>query len=199
MKHSFKVFYDFTCPFSYIGKGIADKLSTEFDIEAEWLPKVIRPEVPAGGENIYKLFKTCELEEMFSHLNETGSQYGISFKQPDFMPNASMALSAGEYAKEKGHFDELQGRIFQAFFTEGKDIGNIDIVLNIVEEAGFNKEEFITKFRDGYYENHLNAAEEKSKEYKVDTTPTFIIDEEHILAGDKDIEEFRALLLRLGR
>lgn len=50
------VFSDYACPFCYVGKGIIDELKKEFEIEDEWMPFELHPEIPQEGKKVSELF-----------------------------------------------------------------------------------------------------------------------------------------------
>lgn len=95
---------------------------------------------------------------MFANINNIGNKYGVSFAGADLMPNTHMALLATEYAKGKGKFHEFHSKVFYEYFTEGKNIGDIEVLRSIAKIIGLDSNEMITKAQDGIYENKLNEA-----------------------------------------
>lgn len=194
MQNKILIFSDYTWPFCYVGKGIVDELKKEFDIDDEWIPFEIHPEVPAEGKKVSELFPGASVESMFANINSMGNKYGIKFSGADFMANTHKALLASEYAKEKGKFHVFHDKLFLEYFYEGKDIGNVELLKSIAESIGLDKEEMIKKIEDGSYESNLKEAKKLAIQYKVNSTPTFIINDKHTIVGAQSIESFKKIL-----
>lgn len=194
MKHKFVIFSDYVWPYCYIGKGIVDKLKKEFDIDDEWLPFEIHTETPTNGMAIGNLFPPSSLESMFRNLKLMGEKYGIEFNIINILSNTHLSLAAGEYAKEMGKFHEYNQEIFNAYFSKGRDIGDINVILSIAESIGLNSMELQRKLSDGQYDGILRNTTEEAKRSRINSTPTFIIDDKYIIVGAQPIEKFRDVL-----
>lgn len=196
MNHKILIFSDYAWPFCYVGKGIVDELKKEFNIEDDWLPFELHPEVPKEGKKVSEFFLGVSVKDMFANINYTGNKYGVSFSGADLMSNTHMALIATEYAKEKGKFHEFHDKVFYAYFTEGKNIGDIEILTNIAKSIGLDADEMIKIIEDGYYVNKLNEAKNLAKQYEVNSTPTFIINNKYVIVGAQPIDSFKEALLK---
>lgn len=199
MKHRFAIFSDYIWPFCYIGKGIVDKLKEEFGIEDEWMPLEIHPETPKGGVEISKRFPASTLEGMFFNLRNMGKTYGIEFNEHGILSNSHYSLAAGEFAKENGRIHEYNAEIFSAYFSKGKEIGDLDIVSKICEHIGLNKDELAKRLNEGYYDKMLNDIQNEAHIYDINSTPTFIIDDKYVIVGAQPIEVFREALLNIEK
>ncbi len=144
---------------------------------------------------ISEFFSGMPMEGMFVNLNEMGKNYGLIFNGADFIANTHLSLLASEYAKNKGKFHEFHDNLFRLYFTDGKDIGDIEILKAVAESIGLNKDEMVKEITDGTYESNLEAAKNLAKQYEVDSTPTFIINNKHSIVGAQSIESFKKLLL----
>lgn len=194
MTNKILIFSDYAWPFCYVGKGIVDELKKEYEIDDEWIPFELHPEVPTKGKKVSELFPGMSVESMFANLNSLGNKYGVSFSGVDFISNTHLALLTSEYAKEKGKFHEYHDKLFFIYFNEGKDIGDIELLKSIAESIGLDKEEMVKKIEDGTYENNLVEAKNLAIQYEVKSTPTFIINNKYAIVGAQSIESFRKLL-----
>ena len=199
MKHKFVVYSDYIWPFCYIGKGIVDQLKKEFDIEDELMPLEIHPETPEEGKLVSKAFPGANIEKMFASLRSVGKLYDIDFIGNELLSNSHLALAAGEYAKEKGKFEEFHEKIFHAYFNERKDIGDIKVLSNIAEGLGLNQEEMLKKLEAGAYDNMLNNTQATAHQHSIRSTPTFIIDDKYTIVGAQSIEAFKETLLKIEK
>lgn len=128
---------------------------------------------------------------MFNGINSIGNKYGIKFSGADLVSNTHLALLATEYAKENGKFHEFHDKLYYVYFYEGKNIGDIELLKSIAEEVGLNKDEMQEKIQNGSYENKLTESKNLAKEYGVDSTPTFIINNKAAIVGVQSLESFK--------
>lgn len=188
------IFSDYAWPFCYVGKGIVDELKKEFEIDDEWIPFELHPEVPQEGEKVSELFPGMSVDDMFRSLNNMSNKYGIKFSGADLISNTHLALLASEYAKEKGKFHEFHDKLFYTYFTLGKNIGDVDLLKSIADSIGLNKDEMMKKLEDGSYEKSLAEAKKSATQYEVNSTPAFIINDKYAIVGAQSIESFKNVL-----
>lgn len=146
-----------------------------------------------------KKFPGPSLNKMISNLKAAGKLYGIEFNEFTILSNSHLALAAGEYAKEKGKFNELHKELFRAYFTLGKDIGDINILSSIVKDNGVDDEELLKRFKSKYYDNKMSEVQQMAYEYKINSTPTFIVDGKYAIVGAQGVDYFREALLKIGK
>jgi predicted DsbA family dithiol-disulfide isomerase len=169
-------------------------LKKEFDIKDEWVSLEIHPDTPKEGVSLNERFGSEGLRRMAWTLNVSGAPYGIEFGGMKLLSNSRMALEASEFAKDNGRFDDFHEKIFHAYFTEGKDIGELDTILDIAAGAGLDSKGLKAALEEGRYSNRLNEASLDAHEHDIDSTPTFVINDEHIITGARPIEIFRRTL-----
>lgn len=156
MSIKIKIFSDYIWPFCYVGKGVVDKLESEYDLDVEWLGLEIHPETPSRGESLNKKFSRSNLDSMLKNLNHSGSPYGINFGRLERMPNSHNALEAAEFARFHGKLKEYHSSLMDAYFRDSKDIGNLEILGDLGKNLGLNKEELIDAIKNRNYETILN-------------------------------------------
>jgi predicted DsbA family dithiol-disulfide isomerase len=144
-------------------------------------------------------FPGTSMDRMFDNLGRMGKPYGIKFIKNNILSNSFMSLTAGEYAREKGKFHEFHEKIFKAYFTEEKDIGRIEVIIDIAEECGLNKEELVKSLNEGMYNNVIRDTQEKAHTYGINSAPTFIIDDRIAIVGAQPLEAFREALLNIEK
>ena len=111
--------------------GLVDRLKQEFDLQVEWLGFEIHPETPPEGMPLMKMFPRADVESMTKRLNSMGAPFGLNFRKIVNISNSRLSLEAGEFAREQGRFEQFHHAVFQAYFSQGRDIGNIDVLKQI--------------------------------------------------------------------
>lgn len=188
------IFSDYAWPFCYIGKGIAEKLAQEFPLEITWMGYELRPERPPHGELLSKIMPGADVAQVYARFNQTGAPYGLEFNPVDFIPNTRLALMATEYAKDLGKFEEFHNRVFKAYFTEGQDIGKVEVLLALLDELGILPEQGAAAIENAEYARRLAENRAVGAPYHVVGLPTFIIEGKDKIVGAQTYEMFKGRL-----
>jgi predicted DsbA family dithiol-disulfide isomerase len=177
--------------------GLVDKLKQEFDLTVEWLPFEIHPETPPNGMPLVKMFPRADVESMTRRLNSMGAPFGLAFRKIVNISNSRLSLEAGEFAKEHGRFDEFHNDIFKAYFSQGKDIGNVAVLKQIGKDAGLDAIALGKALETGKYRQVREEAKEEAAHLGITAAPTFIFNGKDRIVGAQSPEVFRELLKTL--
>jgi predicted DsbA family dithiol-disulfide isomerase len=91
-------------------------------------------------------------------------------------PHTHLAFEGYQYAREHGRGNEYNDRVLEAFFVEGKDIGQIDVLTRLAGEVGLNEKELEEALRNRKYrEAHRRALRHAYEEAGVTGVPMFVI------------------------
>ena len=83
---------------------------------------------------------------------------------------------------------------FMRYFTEGLDIGNLDVIADVAKKSGLDEKETLSAVRDGRYASRLNEARKEGELIGLTGVPLFIIENKYQITGAQPIETFRNLL-----
>src|SRR5579885_1724164 len=123
---------------------------------------------------------------------------GVPIKLPTVspQPHSHLALEGYQYAKEHGKGNQYNRRILRAFFMEGEDIGNLDVLTNLAGELGLSESEFHQALQTRRYrEAHRQALRHAYEEAGVTGVPMFVIGDE-VLTGLQDAATLEAAIER---
>jgi predicted DsbA family dithiol-disulfide isomerase len=207
MNLAIDVISDVICPWCYIGKRRLEKAVAAFGgpVRVGWLPFQMNPAMPKEGisrrEYRTKKFGTWERsQELDAKLVAVGQEEGIqfAFDRIERTPNTLDAHRMIWLADKEGVQDAVVDALFRAYFTEGRDIGNREALLDVVAEAGLDwgKAEAVLHSNDGL--EAIKEAGELSRQHHVDSVPFFIFNSTLTLSGaqqpDAFLEAFRQTL-----
>ena len=174
--------------------GLVDKLKQEFDLSVEWLAFEIHPDTPQAGMLLSTMFPQLDTQNMFRHLRDMAASYGITFADIVLVSNSRMSLEASEFAKEQGKFDQFHSALFQAYFSQGMDIGNIEVLTQIGHESGLDRDALAQVLQTGKYLPRIENMRKEAARLGVTAAPTFIIEDRDRIVGAQPIEVFRKKL-----
>ena len=174
--------------------GLVDKLKQEFDLSVEWLGFEIHPDTPQEGMPLSTMFPQLDAQNMFRHLRDMAAPYGIAFLDISLISNSRMSLEASEFAKEQGMFDQFHRALFQAYFSQGMDIGNLEVLAQIGHESGLDRDALTKALQTGKYRPTLENMRKEATRLGVTAAPTFIIEDRDRIVGAQPIDVFRKKL-----
>jgi predicted DsbA family dithiol-disulfide isomerase len=187
------VFSDYICPFCYIGDLRLDRLREHFDLKINWMLLEIHPETPAAGMPVSDLgYSDDRWRLMMDNLVRLAAEEGVSLRQPAFSANSHQALLLAESAKQAGAevFYALHRRLFEAYFVEGRNIGDPAVLRDLAAACGMPRERVEQAWTDSHYEDTLRQNLAAAGRYGVRATPTIFFSEQHRLDGAVPYERF---------
>ncbi len=165
------VYYDYICPFCYLGTKRILGLSKEFNLTIDWKGIEIHPEFPPQGK---KRTKTLKSKSFAETIREMAKEDNIEIKLPGYATNSRLSLEASEFAKIKGKFLEFHIGVYEAYFLEGRNIGDIEIVLDIGEKAGLHRSDLVECFNKRTMFDNIEANKKEAEDNIILGVPTFI-------------------------
>ncbi|MCR8978291.1 DsbA family protein [Brevibacillus laterosporus] len=85
----------------------------------------------------------------------------------------------------------------RAYFEEGLDIGNIEVILQIADIFGLDKHEVEEKLQSGRMAIYLQSDYELAEHYEVKAVPFFVINHSLIVTGAQTIPTFLQALKKV--
>lgn len=182
MKVKVIAYSDNICPFCYIGALRFEKLKQEVDFDIEWRGFEIHPEVPKEGIPLNIVFQSLDLNKGIEYMENLGKDVGLIIRCT-MLCNSHLSLKANEFAKKHGMFKEFHLAIFKAYFEENRNIGKVDVILDIAEIVGLNKQKLEEYLQSDEAENILKENSRFAFEHGITGVPTFIIGDSFIVGA----------------
>ncbi len=185
---------DYICPFCYIGYHRISKMQKKYDFELEWRPFEIHPETPKKGVSLSKLPIPREyLEMVMANVMQLAKEDGLTFKLSDKLPNSRLALFISEFARKKGKYDEFHELVLEKYWKEGKDIGDLSLLLELAESIELNRDEVLAFIETDEPQNKLKEALMELSKRMINGVPTFIIGN-RMVVGAQSYETFEKVI-----
>ena len=144
------VISDVVCPWCYIGKKRLDAaLAVRPAIKADirWRPYQLDPSIPPEGIDrqdylLRKFGDPQQIVAMHQRIVAQGIEDGIAFNFVgiDRSPNTFDAHRLIRWASEVGLGEDVVENLFDAYFVQGRDIGDHAVLRDIAEHAGMRGE-----------------------------------------------------------
>jgi predicted DsbA family dithiol-disulfide isomerase len=109
-------------------------------------------------------------------------------------PHTHLAFEGYQHAKEHGKGNDYNHRVLEAFFRDGQDIGQIDVLTKLAGEVGLDEKEFGEALRTRKYQQaHQRALRHAFEEAGVTGVPMFVIGD-RVLTGLQDRGTLEAVI-----
>jgi predicted DsbA family dithiol-disulfide isomerase len=189
-----QVIYDYVDPGSYLVRELLQAWvrSLERPPEVEWTPLELR--VP-GSEPLS--LRDPAWAELHRFMAEEAEKAGIPFRIPGSTPWSRKAHELALLAREKGCFDPIQRAIFRAHFNEDRDIGRVDVLLELAADQGLDPGEVRTVLGVDRFHSAVEKSRRRLLDRGVRGVPT-VEAWDGTLEGFTNVESFREFLQGLG-
>ena len=194
-----EVYSDLICPWCYLGYArlaAAKQARPTADITVRWLPFELNPSMPVEGRDRreYMLERFGDLSKFDSaqqQLTQLGESLGLQFNFEAIArsPNTRRAHMLLEKASPSLQ-TPLLDRLFRAYFTEGKDIGNQATLISLAEEVGLSHRDAEQTLSDADCVQQVAYLEQQARDWQISGVPTFIFDRRFAFSGAQPLDVF---------
>jgi predicted DsbA family dithiol-disulfide isomerase len=116
----------------------------------------------------------------------------------DKVPNSRRSLMLSELARERGVFEFLHTRLFDAYWARARDIGAEQVLVEEGTAAGLERGEIIDALQDRRYLDRIESQTRAAIELGAGGVPAWLIDGRLLVPGAQPHEVFARVLERLG-
>jgi len=203
------IFSDPVCPWCYIGKALLDRAleqHPDHPFVVEWQPFQLNPDMPPGGED-----RRAYLEAKFGSKINAARAYAqvevaataagvvIDFEQMPRMPNTLNAHRLIHWAGLEGRQSAAMSALFRAYFRDGRDIGEPEVLAAIGGEIGMDREMVARLLASDADLEPIREREAHARGRGINAVPTFIIADQHALQGAQPTELWGRVIEDINR
>ncbi len=187
------IILDFVCPYCFVGEKILEKALKEKNLKPEFrfLPYELSPEPKPQP-----IVNEAGREYFEKNIVNWAKEENIAIKFPTVSPKPRTALAfEGIYTAEK--YDkgiEYVRAVLEAYWLHNKDIGNVEVLIEIADNLLIPKFEFADSLLSGKFREAHKKLNAEVSEIDFDVVPTFYIDEKQIPNFPRTTEEWLEIL-----
>lgn len=192
-----QIFSDMVCPWCYIGKRRLDRALEQFrgsHTSVEWKAFQLNPELPPQGIDrqsyMRKKFGDANMDEMYERLSALGKEDGIEFhfEKIRLSPNTLAAHRLNWFALQQGKQNEVLEGIFAAYFTQGRDIGDVKTLIEIGREAGLDANNLRQFFSSADGTREVQQDIQLAQDRDITLVPYFIFNRDYWITGADTVD-----------
>ena len=209
-----EIWSDVVCPWCYIGKrrferALAD-VADELDVHVVYRPYQLDPTASPGKsrpvvEAYAKKFGGEErAHQIIDHVSNVAAGEGLEFRMDRALrANTLLAHRVLWLAEQTGHQQRLKERLLQAYFVDGLDVGDPDVLADCAAEIGMARDgvRAFLDSDDGLAE--VRAYFEHANENDITAVPTYVMADPRgraawMIPGAQDSDTFVAVMRRIA-
>ena len=195
---------DPVCPWCMIGKARLDRAleaRPNHPFAIEWHPFQLNPDMPAGGMDRAAYLEAkfggrMEAATVYARIDEAARDSGIEIDWAAIprIPNTLDAHRLIHWAGVEGRQTPVVAALFRAYWKEGRDIGDRDVLADIADEAGMDAAVTRRLLATDADAADIRARDSHARERGVTGVPTFIVANQHVVPGAQPVALWEQLI-----
>lgn len=199
---------DVVCPWCFLGKRRLDaalSLLPEANVTVRWRPFMLDPAIPPDGMDraayLTAKFGAERLASLHDPLIAAGAELNVPFHFDAVTrtPNTLDAHRLIRWAHTAERQHEMAERLFMAYWSEGKDVGDRAILAAEAAAVGLNAAQIAGLLDSGMDVENVRAEIRHANEIGVTGVPTFILGQRYALVGAQSPEVLADAIGRVAK
>jgi predicted DsbA family dithiol-disulfide isomerase len=205
-KMKIEIWSDVMCPFCYIGKRRFEDALQQFahkdQIEVEWKSFQLNPglkTVPDQHINEYlaasKGWTPDYARQMNNYVTEMAAQVGLTY---DFdkavVANSFNAHRLSHLAAKHGLGDAAEEILFKAYFTEGRNIDDLDTLTELGASIGLDPQEVRQSLQSDAFSGAVKEDIAQAQSLGIEGVPFFVMNRKYGVSGAQAVPVFTGAL-----
>ena len=184
---------DTICPWCYIGKRRFERaldLSGRNDIAISWRPFQLNPDMPSEGmtrdDYVRAKFGGGDRpRQIYQAIAESGREAGIEFQFSRIRrtPNTVLSHRLVHWSAKQERQEEVVGELFRAYFEDGLDIGNLEVLVDCARRAGLDEQLAQKYLQSDEGRQEVVASDVYARRLGINGVPCFIVNRKYAVSG----------------
>jgi len=187
MSKPIEFYFDFSSPYGYLAAYEIDALAERHGRDVAWRPYLMGAVMKLTGR---RPLVDSEIVAKYAgnDLARTARRIGVPFALPDPFPVATIAACRAYYwlaGQNSGKAKELAKALYSAFFVDGKNIGDTEVVLDVAAAAGVDRDALSAALQDPVVKEKLKNVTDDAAARGIFGSPFVIVDGEPFWGHDR--------------
>lgn len=204
-----EVFQDTVCPWCRIGKRHLERALSEWggpqSIDVSYRAFYLDPAIPPEGRDFRRHMHAkgggrVPLEAFFERPRAMGEAVNLTFNFEDIerAPNTTLSHQLLKFVDPELEGDLLEA-LYAAYFEHGRDIGDVEVLLDLAEQHGLERQRTRNRLEAGEGRQAIEADLQRAAELGVTGVPFYVFDDRYGLSGAQPPQAFQKVLAQLSQ
>ncbi len=197
-----EIWSDVMCPFCYIGKRKFENALEQFahkdEVEVVWKSFQLNPDMKTEeGKNINQYLAEAKgwsiekAKEMNDHVSGIAKDIGLTYHlDKAVVANSFDAHRFSHLAKKYGKQNDAEEKLFEAYFTDGKNTADHQTLVQLGSEIGMDATEISTVLSSDEFTDEVNQDIYEAQQVGVRGVPFFVLGEKYAISGAQESSTF---------
>lgn len=176
-----------------------DRLRENFDIDVVFTHFPLHPQTPEAGLTLEQLFagRPIDVAAAKMAMSRLMAEENLPYGERVMTYNSRRAQELAKWVTAKGGRISIHDFLFQAYFVDGRNIANIETLVEIAKVIGESTEEAHEVLTKGTFAKQVDCDWQRSRELGITAVPTFLVGE-HLLVGAQTYDALVQLIVAGG-
>lgn len=194
------VYADIACPWCYVGRARLHRAleqRPDLDPTLRWRPFQLQPDMPAEGRDFrtvleQKFGSWTRAEQMFDRIRTLGNELDLDFQFDaiEVAPNTADAHRLVLWAAEQDQGDAMATALFRAYFSEGRNVSDPDVLVDCASGAGIDTDAARSLLTGDDYTDAVRESQQQAQRRGITGVPCYVFDDEHAVTGAQSVDVF---------
>lgn len=201
---------DVSCPWCVVGlrslEQALERIGDELTTEIHFQPFELNPQMPPEGQDIaehiaQKYGSTPEeLQRNQEGIRSRGAALGFTFNMDkrSRIYNTFDAHRLLHWAALEGSQHALKQALFTAYFTDGRDPSDREVLIDVAKQAGLDPVRAREILESDLYAAEVRQREELYRQHGIQAVPSVIINDTYLIQGGQPVELFEQALRKIA-
>lgn len=201
-----EIWSDIACPFCYLGliklEQAIQNQGLEEEVQIELRTFLLNPSLKTDlSKSIsqylqeHKQISMDQITSMNQRIVHQGQQFGLDFQMDQIkVANTIKAHLLLHEAHEQGLQWACKMRLLKAYFSEGKNMDDIQVLQELAQEVGLKTEHLDLAILGGKHSRAFTQDLQEAQELGLRGVPYFIFDRKVAIHGAREVEVFERAL-----
>ena len=141
-----------------------------------------------------------KIRSYLMRLERLGDEAGLAFTPPERAPRTLRPLAASEWVRTNAseRFAEFHSGLFQAYWAEGSDIEQTDVIADVAERAQVDRDLLVAALDDEATLQAVHVSTQQAQSIGIGGTPYFLLGRRLIIGGAQPREVFDRAIVQLS-
>lgn len=188
-----EIWADIVCPWCYIGDNRLDAalkhIGARDDVHVVYRPFQLDPSAPPEPISVLEAYSVkfggeTRAKQMMDQVTSVAASEGLEInfeiaqRANTFDAHRTVALAANENLDR-----EMIQRLFKAYFVDGENINDHNVLANLAAEVGLDREAVTSMLNSDAKGDVVRSSIDRAHKIDVRAVPTFLVNKETMASG----------------
>jgi predicted DsbA family dithiol-disulfide isomerase len=197
------VWSDVMCPFCYMGDTLLDQALEKFPhssgVEVRYhsfllMPQLSESDAPVDTAEMLAAkygIPLKQAQEMNQQVTERARQIGLDYHfERAQTVGTRTAHQLSHFAATQGKQHEMMRRLFKAYFTDGLNVADHQVLADLAAEVGLDRDAALAALTSGDFADEVAEDLEQARQYGISGVPFFVFAGKYAISGAQPVEAF---------